>query len=115
MSDVKSAESKLRVKFNDEFIKIQLQFGRFIGDGIELTTVATKTQYSNVIDVTKKCRELNPEVPTDMYVIEDTGMNGIVIWQNTDGNVFMSKPNKGLRKICGSLSDYIKKRIKNIK
>ena len=81
--------------------------GAIIADGIELTGIA-KSEYRNVVSVTKKERILNPKVPDTMYVIENTCIDGIIIWQDTEGYIYQTKPNLEPKKIADSLADYVK-------
>lgn len=46
--------------------------------------------------------------PTDtMYVIENTGVDGIMIWQDTKGKIYQTKPESKPKKIVDSLAEYI--------
>ena len=104
--DVGDAEIRLRVRFNEEYKEYLLTFGAIVADGIELTGIA-KSEHRDVVAQTKQERELNPKVPNTMYVIENTGVDGIIIWQDTTGAIYQSSPNVEPRKIADSLSDYL--------
>ena len=80
---IKDAEIQLRVSFNEE------------------------SAHRKVITQTKKEHELNPKVPNTMYVIENTGVDGIIIWQDTAGAIYQSAPNVEPKKIADSLSAYL--------
>lgn len=108
--DVKDAEIQLRVSFNEEYKEYLLAFGAIMADGIELTGIA-KSAHRNVVNQTKQERELNSKIPNSMYVIENTGVDGIIIWQDTNGGVYQSSPNTEPKKITESLSEYISNRI----
>jgi hypothetical protein len=60
-----------------------------------------------VVDVTIKERE-RYEIPADMYVIEDTHIEDILILQNSKGEIFELQNSKKIKKIFNSLSDYLK-------
>ena len=62
--------------------------------------------------VTKKEWELNPQIPHTMYVIENTYIDGIIIWQDTNGSIYQSCPSSEAKQIAASLGDYISIRIK---
>ena len=47
-----------------------------------------------------------------MYVIENTCIDGIIIWQDANGIIYKSRPNLEPEKIADSLVDYIKKSMK---
>lgn len=108
--DVKDAEIQLRVSFNEEYKDYLLAFGAIMAEGIELTGIA-KSAHRNVVVQTKQELELNSRVPNTMYVIENTGVDGIIIWQDTAGAIYQSSPNIEPKKIAGSLSDYLSSRI----
>lgn len=108
--DVKDAEIQLRVNFNEEYKDYLLAFGAIIADGIELTGIA-KSAHRNVVAQTKQELGLNSKVPNTMYVIENTGVDGIIIWQDTAGAIYQSSPNIEPKKIAGSLSAYLNSRI----
>jgi hypothetical protein len=108
--DIKDAEIQLRVSFNEEYREYLLAFGAIMADGIELTGIA-KSAHRNVVNQTKQERELNPKIPNNMYVVENTGVDGIIIWQDTIGEIYQSSPNKEPKKIADSLSEYISSRF----
>lgn len=108
--DIKDAEIQLRVTFNEEYREYLLAFGAIMADGIELTGIA-KSAHRNVVNQTKQERELNPKIPNNMYVVENTGVDGIIIWQDTIGEIYQSSPNKEPKKIADSLSEYISSRF----
>ena len=71
----------------------------------ELTGIC-KSARLNVVDVTQDERQYN-SVPADWYVIEEANIDGIVIWQATDGTVYRTRPGCKADKICDSLKEYI--------
>ena len=109
--DITSAENELGLKFASDYKEYLSKFGAVIGDGIELTGIA-KSAHRDVVKVTKECWDLNEKVPHNMYVIEDSGIDGIVIWQDNTGKVYQSEPSSKPKKIASSLSDYISSRLK---
>jgi len=104
--EITDAELQLRVRFSDEYKEYLSAFGAIIADGIELAGIA-KSEHRNVVVLTKKEWELNAKVPHNMYVIENTGVDGIIIWQDTNGGVYQTNPNSEPQKIADSLKDYI--------
>lgn len=103
---ITDAELQLRVRFADEYKEYLKAFGAIIADGIELTGIA-KSEYRNVVSLTKKERELNFKVPNTMYVIENTCVDGIIIWQDTAGIVYQTSPGIEPVKIASSMYEYI--------
>lgn len=109
--EITDAELQLRVGFSSEYKDYLANFGAIMADGIELTGI-TKSEYRNVVFVTKQEWELNVNVPHTMYVIENTGIDGIVIWQNTDGCIYKTQPSSKPQRIASSLNEYIVERSK---
>ena len=103
---ITDAELQLRVRFSDEYKEYLAAFGAIMADGIELTGIS-KSEHRNVVSLTKKERELNPKVPNTMYVIENTCVDGIIIWQDTAGFVYQTMPTSAPKKIASSLRKYI--------
>lgn len=103
---ITDAELQLRVSFSNEYKEYLSAFGAIMADGIELSGIA-KSEHRNVVSLTKTGWDLNPIVPHTMYVIENTCVDGIIIWQDTTGGVYQTKPNCAPKKIADSLQDYI--------
>ena len=104
--DITSAENELGLSFASEYKEYLSKFGAVMGDGIDLTGVA-KSAHRDVIKVTKKCWDLNDKVPHTMYAIENSGVDGIVVWQDKSGKVYQSDASSKPKKIASSLSEYI--------
>lgn len=109
---IADAELQLRVRFAEEYKEYLKAFGAIMADGIELTGI-TKSEYRNVVSLTKKERGLNPNVPHTMYVIENTCIDGIIIWQDSAGIIYKTSPNNEPLKIASSLYAYIESQIKS--
>lgn len=105
-AQIRDAEDCLGIKFADEYKDYLSSFGAIMADGIELSGIS-KSNYRNVVFLTLRERELNSKVPRDMYVIEDTHMDSIIIWQNAEGVVYKSYPDSEPEKIANSLADYL--------
>lgn len=105
--EIEAAELQLRLYFANDYKDYLANFGAIIADGIELTGI-TKSEYRNVTSVTLQEWKLNSNIPHTMYVIEQTGIDGIIIWQDSNGIVYQSSPNTKPKQICKSLNDYIK-------
>lgn len=106
---ITDAELQLRVRFADEYKEYLKAFGAIMANGIELTGIA-KAEYRNVVSITKQERELNSKVPNTMYVIENTGVDGIIIWQDSLGSVYRTMPDIEPEMIAASLYEYITNR-----
>ena len=82
-----------------------------LADGIELTGI-TKSEHRNVVAQTKSEWKLNTKIPHNMYVIENTHVDGIIIWQDTNGLIYQSSPSSDAKQIARSLAEYISDRTK---
>lgn len=110
-NQINDAELQLGVGFANEYKEYLSAFGAIMADGIELSGIA-KSEHRNVIALTKKEWELNSKVPHTMYVVEDTCVDGIVIWQDTNGMIYQTSPNSAPKQISSTLYDYITNRTK---
>ena len=105
-SAITECEQKLSVKFSDDYKECVRQYGALSYYGHELTGVVSSPRL-NVVDVTNEEKKVNSGLPNNWYVIEQTGMDGIVIWQADSGEIFQSSPTAAYKKICNSLAEYI--------
>ena len=60
----------------------------------------------NVVDVTLAERNFCTNIPEGWYVIEQTHMDGIVIWQDEQGCIYKAISGK-IDKIHNSLKEYV--------
>lgn len=104
--DIINAEQELSVSFSEEYKIFLTEFGSVLADDVEIVGIA-KAKNRNVVEVTKRERELNEAIPHNLYVVENTGIEGIIIWQDENGVIFQSSPNKSPEKISNSLAEYI--------
>lgn len=107
--EIRNAEKELNVNFSEEYRKVLAEFGSVLSEEIELVGI-TKSQNRNVVIVTKREREYNLLIPENLYVVENLGIEGVIIWQNEKGEIFQSMSNNAPQKICNSLAEYIKER-----
>lgn len=106
-AEVSAAEKELGVVFAEDYKEYVLKYGVISARGIELTGVTTAKRL-DVVTVTKAERELE-NIPQDMYVIENVAIDGIVVLQNTAGEVYSFAPHEPLKRICSSLSEYVER------
>ena len=99
------AEEALGLKFANDYTEYLKAFGFASYKGHELTGLCNSARL-NVTDVTVEARELY-DLASDMYVIEETGYEGILILQDTKGNIYHIEPGSKPEKIFSSLADYI--------
>lgn len=104
--EICSAEDKLGLKFSDEYREYLKAFGIASWDGIELTGIC-KSKHQNVVDNTLYYRTNNNRVGNGLYVIRTLGIDGIVIWQNENGQIFQTAHQGEPVKCAESMMDYI--------
>lgn len=105
-NSVKEAEKNLHLHFSEEYKDYLLRFGCAAIYGHEFTGLCHSSRL-NVLDVTAEEKKLTPFIPDDWYAVEQTNIDGIVIWQNQNGEVFQSHPCGTMRKIANSLLEYL--------
>lgn len=100
------AETELNTSFAPEYREYLSAFGCIVFGAHELTGICASPRL-NVVSVTMQARAANPDIPPENYVIEDIGIDGVLIWQNPCGAIFQSILGRGLAKAASSLSDYL--------
>lgn len=103
---IDDAEKALSVVFSDEYKEYLSTYGCVSFIDHELTGICDSSRLS-VVDTTIRERELFPTIPLEWYVIEETNIDDIVIWQDATGAVYQTVPGSQPLKICNSLEDYI--------
>ena len=103
---IKKSEMQLGVRFATDYRAYLKEVGLACFDGRELTGI-TSTKRLDVVSVTKEKRISVSDIPNELYVVEDTNIDGIVIWQSQTGEIYRSVPNRGVEKIYNSLYEYI--------
>ena len=104
--EIEQAEKQLGLVFAKEYRDYLGEMGVFSIMGHEFTGIC-KSKRLNVIDVTATEKRNNPLVPNHLYAVEQTNMDGIVIWQDASGAVYQTSPGTEPIKICDSLQEYI--------
>ena len=105
-TQILDAESLVGIKFADEFKEYAKEYGAISAYGLELCGVCNSKRL-DAASVTLEERALNKNFPNDMYVVENLGIDGILIMQNERGEVFEIYPNAKPKKIYNSLADYL--------
>lgn len=103
--EIKNAEQQLGIEFAPDYKCYLKEIGLACFDGHELTGIC-KSARLDVVDVTVNQRNVFPEA-SSWYVIEEANVDGIVIWQNTSGELYCTIPGGKPKKICNSLKEYV--------
>ena len=104
--DIVKAETALGLKFAPDYRRYLSEYGRASGDGHELTGIV-KSPRLNVVDVTMRMRKKFKNIPADAYVLEELGIDGIVIFQALNGTVYEATPESPFNKAADSFSEYL--------
>ena len=104
---IEQAELSLGLNFAIDFKECLREFGAISVDGHELTGFSADKNL-DVVEVTQKNRKKH-NVGNGLYVIEETHIDGIVIWQDGKGDVYETTPNSKPQKIANSLIEFISK------
>ena len=108
---IAAAEEQLHIRFAEEYRTYLAEFGAVSARRLELTGIIS-VEYCNVISATNTAWELNPQVPHTMYVIENTYIDGVYVWQDTAGVIYQTTPQTEPKQIAPSLVEYILGRVK---
>lgn len=106
--EILHAERALGISFAKDYREYLEKIGLACFDGHELTGL-TNTMRLDVVSVTNEKREQFGDCVSSWYVVEDTNIFGIVIWQDSDGVVYETAPNTKTKIIAKSLLEYITK------
>lgn len=102
---IKEAQTALGITFPEEYMDIVKAYGAISFFGTEWTGLNVD-EYLNVVSVTKQERELNSSFPTDCFVLENQGIDGLIVIANEAGQVFSLQFAK-VEKIHDSISGYL--------
>lgn len=104
--EIVQAERELGVVFAKDYRKYLEEIGLACYDGHELTGL-TKLARLDVVSVTNAQREQIGITASSWYVVEETNIYGIIIWQSSDGTIYQTAPHTKSKKIASSLLEYI--------
>lgn len=103
--EIENAEKELKLEFSAEYKKYLKKYGVISAKKVELTGIV-KSSRLNVVEVTKSVRE-SKAIKQDLYVVENLGIDGVLILQNSKGEIFELQSNLEIKKLYDSLSEYI--------
>lgn len=103
--EIIAAEKELGVSFAEEYRKYLKEIGLACFDGRELTGL-TETKRLNVVLVTKE-QKAYLDIAEPWYVVEEANIDGIVIWQDSEGTIYQTAPNAETLIMAKSLSEYL--------
>jgi len=110
-SDVTKAESDLHLIINKNLKEYLINYGALSFRSMELMGLGySDGSYRNIINATKKARA-DSAIPLESLVIEDIGESHYILCNN-DGSISYWGNGNEIDKVDSSISEYIKRRIK---
>ncbi len=103
LSEISEAENELGLKFSQEYLDLLTKFGSFSNDYFEVASI------DGVVDLTKSVRTMYSNLPKDMYVLIDVGVDGIYILQNGKGKIFEIDDDNEILQSSNSFADYLER------
>lgn len=104
---IENIEIELALPLAEEYKEYLLKYGAIMADDVELTGVA-KSKNRDVVQVTQREWAANSKIKHNLYVVENVGIEGIIIWQDGSGKIYESSPNHAAKQIANSLAEYLK-------
>ncbi|WP_423832158.1 SMI1/KNR4 family protein [Streptococcus equinus] len=102
------AENVLNTSFSEEYKNYLLNFGTVAYDGHELTGISEDNDYNDVVKITLEERDkFKDKIFKNLYVIEKTYIDDIIIWQSTNGAIYQSQPQSAIHKIADSIIEFL--------
>jgi len=106
---IAEAERQLNLHFADDYKEYLSLFGAISFGSTELTGLNIDS-YANVVSVTLKEAQRNKSFPKGSIVLENTGIEGLLILQQSDGEVYeWQNGKKGAS--FGGLKEYLESKI----
>ena len=102
---IKDAQTELGITFPEEYMDIVKEYGAISFYGTEWTGLNVD-DYLNVVTVTKQERDLNSSFPSDCFVLENQGIDGLIVIANEAGQVFSLRYSK-VEKIHDTIAGYL--------
>ena len=105
--EILQAEEELCIRFAAEYHEYLERIGLASVEEHELTGL-TKDIRLDVVAVTKEYRTLYGPDTVSWYVVEDIGIDGLVIWQDEKGTIYQTSFVVEPVKIAESLEEYLR-------
>ena len=99
------AEKRLELKFPEEYKDYVKKFGTISFLGNEWTGLNVDG-YLNVVNMTEEERALNEFFPKKYFVIENIGVDRMLIISDEKGKIYTIQYDK-IKFLCNSLSEYL--------
>ncbi len=104
--EISNAENILELEFSKEYKEYLSKFGCASIYGKEFTGICDNSRL-NVVDITLEERNFDQTVSRKWYVVEQLHIDGLCIWQDNEGSVFLKAPHTEAKKVADSLTEYL--------
>lgn len=104
--EIAAAEKSLGTMFAPDYRLYLKEIGLACFDGHEFTGITNDARLS-VVAITEQERATNPNIPSSWYVVEQTGFDGIVIWQAPTGEIHQLTARTSSQRTYSSLVAYL--------
>lgn len=102
-AEIEDAEKQLGLKFAKDYKEYLQECGAATANAHEFTGLCDSKRL-DVVLVTEKLRRQDKFFDS-AYVIEDTNMDGVIVWQTSKGEIYESQGNN-VEEIAKSLAEY---------
>ena len=102
---IANAENELGTSIAPEYKEVLKQYGSLCVKGEEFLGIDCDNY--DLVKATKEARKNDKNFPLDMYVLENTAIDGILILQNYTGELFSYQPNGKLQHVAACLDEYL--------
>ncbi len=99
-------ENKIGMSFAVSYREYLEYYGIVAFWGHEITGIS-RSMRTDVANVTLNERMRNPVATENMYVIERAGIDGIIIWQSSSGEIYRTDYQSIPRKIYKNFEEYL--------
>jgi len=105
---IEKAEKELNLKFANEYREYVSTYGAIWSENITVSGIIDGDRDFGVVELTSRLRSYYaPQIPNNFYVIEEVGVDGLVIWQDETSAIYQSIPGSNTIKIYDNLSDFL--------
>lgn len=100
-----NAENELGISIAPEYKEVLKKYGSLCVKGEEFLGIDCDNY--DLVKATNEARKNDKNFPLDMYVIENTAIDGILIVQNFTCELFSYQPNGKLQNVATCLDEYL--------
>lgn len=100
-----NAENELGISIAPEYKEVLKKYGSLCVKGEEFLGINCDNY--DLVKATNEARKNDKNFPLDMYVIENTAIDGILIVQNFTSELFSYQPNGKLQNVATCLDEYL--------